>query len=146
MITNSQSALSAQRPVPREEDSIGKVVRIMEDLRKKKQLTQDDVCKDIYGSYKHFVRGRIKQVPPRETIRDVGRYLGGTPYELNALFQAAGYPSDPPGLPEDQYQTALLVAKSVLHELPYPAFLGTQGMIHQCNEHFLSLNGMSQVQ
>ncbi len=151
-MADSSSHSADQRPIIRE------LVNVIESLRKKrrqrcskdthpesKRFTQKDLLQ-VCPSYTNLVLGRTGHLPPRDMVLLIAEFLECTIHERNDLLQAARYSPEQRELPEDQYQTSLFIAKSVLRELPYPAFVGTHGMIHKCNEYFVSLNGLSRSQ
>jgi hypothetical protein len=90
-----------------------------------KRYTQQELNDMACGTYKNLLVGRSRRLPDRQTLLDIADYLECTIEERNDLLLAAGYVPVPQPLTGGQLEQALNQARSMMHQLPYPAMIVT---------------------
>ncbi|WP_240414935.1 hypothetical protein [Paenibacillus periandrae] len=90
-----------------------------------KRFTQQELNDEVCGTYKNLLMGRSRRLPERQTLLDIADYLACTSEERNDLLLSAGYVPIPQHLAERQLERVLDQARSMMHQLPYPAMIVT---------------------
>jgi hypothetical protein len=90
-----------------------------------KRFTQQELNDEVCGTYKNLLMGRSGRLPERQTLLGIADYLECTSEERNDLLLSAGYVPIPHPLTEQQLERVLDQARSMMHQLPYPAMIVT---------------------
>ncbi|MFF2484673.1 hypothetical protein [Paenibacillus sp. NPDC058071] len=105
-----------------------------------KRFTQQELNDEVCGTYKNLLMGRSGRLPERQTLLNIADYLECTSEERNDLLLSAGYVPIPQPLADQQLERVLDQARSMMHQLPYPAMIVTEMLdIVDSNEAFREL-------
>lgn len=105
-----------------------------------------DLYDDVYPSYQFLRRGKIKHLPPRDTVLHVANHFRCTTEEANRLLAAARYAVEEPYLDGDALERVLLTAQQILDYLPLPAYAITRDLtIRRWNRYIPHLFGLDEL-
>ena len=109
-----------------------------------KRFSQEELTETVCPTYKNLLKGTSLRLPSRPTVLAIAEYLECTIHETNDLLLAAQYLPEVVELRADEEQAALERARNLIHSLPIPALIPTQGLhIDAANTAMLHVNGFS---
>ena len=111
------------------------------------RYTQEEVCREVYPSYKNLLIGRTQNIPTRSLVMELADYLQCTFDERNDLLIAARYMPERNDLKGEQLEAAIEHARQMMLFLPFPALVLTRDWkIHDYNPAFLGMYGIEDEQ
>jgi MmyB-like transcription regulator ligand binding domain len=118
----------------------GLVIKRHEEARRKRSRERwllTDLYDTVYPSYQSLRRGKVKHLPPRDTVMQIARHFRCTTQETNRLLAAARYAVEEPYLQGDELERVLLTAQSIINYLPLPAYAITRDLTIRRWNHYL---------
>lgn len=114
-------------------------------LRSPDKWQLSDLYDDVYPSYQFLRSGKLKHLPPRDTIIQIAQHFRCTTEETNRLLAAARYAVEEPYLFGELLEELLLTGQRIIEYLPLPAYVITRDLtIRRWNRYIPRLFGVSE--